>query len=79
MDTTPGGAMNDFRTAPPRATLSHDKIVTRSLWAGFLGGSVLNAFLQVIGLGLLAIPFGILALASGVGLVVRAVARPRHR
>ncbi|MEU6248574.1 hypothetical protein [Glycomyces sp. NPDC047010] len=79
MHTTPGGAMDDFRTAPPRSGLSHDKIVNRSLWAGFVGGSILNAFLQVIGLGLLAIPFGVLALASGIGLVVRAVVRPKPR
>nr|BFF26448.1 hypothetical protein GCM10025732_44130 [Glycomyces mayteni] len=71
--------MDDFRTAPPRTALSHDKIVNRSLWAGFAGGAILNAFLHVVGLGLLAIPFGILALASGIGLVLRAVVRPRHR
>ncbi|PRY55953.1 hypothetical protein B0I28_11159 [Glycomyces artemisiae] len=71
--------MNDFRTAPPRAAVSHDKIVNRALWAGFIGGAVLNAFIQMIGLALLAIPFGVLALASGVGLIVRAVVRPKQR
>jgi hypothetical protein len=65
-------------TRHPNA-LSHEMIVNRALWSGLIGGSVLNAVLHMIGLWLLAIPFGLVALLCAVGLVARTVLAPKHR
>lgn len=64
---------------PPRpAATSHYKLTTNALWIGLLGGAVLNFGLQLVGLALLAVPFGLIATISGVALIVRAIAGARR-
>lgn len=64
--------------SPPKAATSHYKLTSAALWIGLVGGAVFNFGLQLIGLGLLAIPFGAMAAFSGIALIVRAVAGKRR-
>jgi hypothetical protein len=69
--------MNDqyriTETPPPPQTVGHFTIMTVVLWIGVVAGAVLNTGLQALGLPLLAVPFGAIAVACGVALIVRAV------
>ncbi|MCD0442533.1 hypothetical protein LO763_02705 [Glycomyces sp. A-F 0318] len=60
-------------TPPPQAALGHYKLTTAALWIGLLGGAVLNTGLQLVGVWLIAVPFGAIAAGCAVALVVRAV------
>ncbi|MEU6857861.1 hypothetical protein AB0B28_03145 [Glycomyces sp. NPDC046736] len=66
----------DQHTTPYRA--DHYKLTTTALWVALGASVVFNAVLQAIGLWILAIPFGLIAAASGIGLIVRAVAGKRR-
>jgi hypothetical protein len=69
--------MNDqyriTETPPQRQTVGHFTIMTVVLWIGVVAGAVLNTGLQAVGLPLVAVPFGAVAVACGVALIVRAV------
>lgn len=74
--------MNDqyrITEPPPRPAVGHFTIVTIVLWIGLVAGAVLNTGLQAVGLPLLAVPFGAVALTCGIALIVRAVKHRRHR
>ncbi|SDK90804.1 hypothetical protein SAMN05216298_1970 [Glycomyces sambucus] len=73
--------MNDQPTAHPSQYTagSHYKLTTTALWIGLVGGSLFNIALQSVGLWFLALPFGLIALASVVGLVARAIVSRKHR
>lgn len=74
--------MNDqyrITDPPPPPTVGHFTIMTVVLWTGVVAGAVLNTGLQAVGLHLLAVPFGAIALACGVALIVRAVKHRRQR
>ncbi|RRR98159.1 hypothetical protein [Glycomyces terrestris] len=72
--------MNDQPpAAPPVPGTGHYKLTTAALWVGLAVGTVLNVGLQSAGLWLLALPFGLVALASAVGLVARAVVNWKRR
>lgn len=74
--------MNDQHSItdpPPRQTVGHFTIMTIALWIGVAAGTVLNTGLQAVGLHLAAVPFGAIALACGVALIVRAVKQRRRR
>lgn len=58
---------------PPRQTVGHFTIMTVVLWTGLAVGAVANTGLQAVGLPLLAVPFGAVAAACGIALIVRAV------
>jgi hypothetical protein len=68
--------MNDqyrITEPPPQPTVGHFTIMTVVLWIGVVAGAVLNTGLQAIGLPLAAVPFGAIAVACGIALIVRAV------
>jgi len=68
--------MNDqyrITETPPQQSVGHFTIMTVALWIGVVAGAVLNTGLQAVGLPLLAVPFGAIAVACGVALIVRAV------
>lgn len=68
--------MNDqyrITETPPPQPVGHFTIMTVALWIGVVAGAVLNTGLQAVGLPLLAVPFGAIAVACGVALIVRAV------
>jgi len=68
--------MNDqyrITETPPQQSVGHFTIMTVTLWIGVVAGAVLNTGLQAVGLPLLAVPFGAIAVACGVALIVRAV------
>ncbi|WP_205328525.1 hypothetical protein [Glycomyces sp. YM15] len=64
---------------PPRQSVGHFTIMSVVLWTGLVAGAVLNTGLQAVGLPLLAFPFGAIALACAVALIVRAVKNRRSR
>jgi hypothetical protein len=65
-----------FTDEPPRPAVGHATIVTAALWTGVIAGAVLNTGFQAVGLPFVAVPFGAIALACGIALIVRAV---KHR
>ncbi|WP_232822702.1 hypothetical protein [Glycomyces dulcitolivorans] len=66
-------------TPPHTAPGDHYKLTTTALWIGLGAGMAFNIALQAIGLWFLAWPFGLIALASATGLVVRAVVSGKRR
>ena len=64
--------------SPPKAATSHYKLISAALWIGLIGGTAFNFGLQLIGLGLLAVPFGVMAVFCGIALIVRAIAGKRR-
>ncbi|MQM26199.1 hypothetical protein [Glycomyces albidus] len=66
--------------APPHpAAGAHYKLTSTALWIGLGAGMLLNFAFQAAGLWLLAAPFGLIAFASAVALIARAVVSRKDR